>query len=108
MRANSPPNHVLSTPLERAILVALVKIAPPLQNSTLPPSESWPSTRKISDANDISIYKARLLLLDLARRGLVIVSERGIGNSLRWYPHKDFMLARKLFSSQGAKEERAS
>lgn len=52
----------------------------------IPPPDAWVTTRQISDAHDISIYKARLLLLDLVKLGLVIVSDGPVNNSLRWFP----------------------
>lgn len=73
--------------LQQAILITLKNCAPP--NNTLecplPPPSTWPSTRYIADAHDISVYKARLILLDMVEKGLIIVSERAINNSLRWF-----------------------
>lgn len=46
----------------------------------------WPSTRQIADANDISIYKARRVLLELVKLNLVIASYNSSKTSLRWYP----------------------
>ncbi|WP_447889704.1 FaeA/PapI family transcriptional regulator [Serratia fonticola] len=55
----------------------------------IPPPDTWVKTRQISDALNISIYKARQLLLDLVKLDLVIVSDGPIKNSLRWYPQNN-------------------
>jgi hypothetical protein len=75
--------------------MTLLNIAPPLDGNIPPSPDTWPTTRQISDAHNISIYKARLLLLDLTKQGLVLVSDRSINNSLRWYPHDDHGQAKK-------------
>lgn len=55
--------------------------------TVVPPQDTWATTRQISDALDISIYQARLILLDLVKYDLVLVSDRRLNKSLRWYPH---------------------
>ncbi|OAH32772.1 FaeA/PapI family transcriptional regulator [Serratia marcescens] len=75
------------SPLQRAILMTLFQLAPPLNNDVIPLPETWPSTRHIADAHDISIYQARHALLGLVALGRVIVSDGAVNNSLRWYPH---------------------
>ncbi|CAI0993536.1 TPA: FaeA/PapI family transcriptional regulator [Serratia fonticola] len=52
----------------------------------VPPQDTWATTRQISDALDISIYQARLILLDLVKYDLVLVSDGRLNKSLRWYP----------------------
>lgn len=44
------------------------------------------TTRELADLCDLSIYKARHLLLDLVDKGYVIVVEREKSNSLGWCP----------------------
>lgn len=74
-------------PLYRDVLMTLLALTSPLHDCySLPPPESWVSTRQIADANNISIYKARLLLLVLVDLELVMVSDGPINKSLRWYP----------------------
>lgn len=74
--------------LHREILITLLHLAPPLDDKNmLPQQATWPTTRQISDAHNISIYKARLHLLELASQRWVIVSDEVINNSLRWYPN---------------------
>lgn len=73
--------------LQQAILTTLQKIAQSINtHDRVPPPLSWPSTRQIAEAHNMSIYKARLLLLDMVDKGLVTVSDRVISNSLRWFP----------------------
>ncbi|MBH3259849.1 hypothetical protein I5P78_25980 [Serratia marcescens] len=91
MVTNSELTNTLKKNSQRMILIALVNISPPLNRNDPPPHESWPTTRDISNASDISIYRARNILLSLAERGLVRVSRKSTGHSLRWYPHKDLM-----------------
>lgn len=47
--------------------------------------ETWPSTRDIAEHCNISIYKARYLLLKMASEGLVQVTPYPIRNGLRWH-----------------------
>lgn len=72
--------------LERAVLKTLISLTTPIVARPRPPVDEWPMTRQISDVHDVSIYKARLLLLSLAARGQVAVSRTTINKSLRWYP----------------------
>lgn len=72
--------------LERAVLKTLFSLTSPVAGQPPPPPDEWPVTRQISDIHDVSIYKARLLLLSLAEQGWVIVSKVTVNKSLRWYP----------------------
>ncbi|WP_176504354.1 hypothetical protein [Enterobacter sp. CC120223-11] len=74
--------------LHLEILITLKRISPPISapGQTTPLPSTWPSTRQISEAHDISIYKARTELLSMVENGLVIVSPCAINNSLRWLP----------------------
>ncbi|WP_236553243.1 FaeA/PapI family transcriptional regulator [Serratia marcescens] len=51
-----------------------------------PPPGEWPTTRQLAESNDITIYQARNLLLNLAGRGKVLVTPGPVNKSLRWYP----------------------
>lgn len=46
----------------------------------------WLTTRELANLCGFTIYKARYLLLDLADKGYVTVSDCDISNSLRWSP----------------------
>jgi hypothetical protein len=72
--------------LQKAILKTLHELAPKCADNTSPPSHEWPSTRQIADAHDISIYKARLLLLNMVKNGHAAVCAPKSGSVLRWYP----------------------
>ncbi|WP_127959895.1 FaeA/PapI family transcriptional regulator [Serratia microhaemolytica] len=72
--------------LHKKILKHLLSITSCAEQGMPPPQQEWPSTRQIADAHDISIYKARLLLLDLVKQNQIMVSDCSIKNSLRWYP----------------------
>ena len=72
--------------LEEAVLKTLFSLTSPVAGQPLPPPEEWPVTRQISDIHDVSIYKARLVLLSLAGQGRVTVSRIAVNKSLRWYP----------------------
>lgn len=72
--------------LRNSILKTLFSLTSPVAGQPLPPPDEWPVTRQISDIHDVSIYKARLLLLSLADQGQVIVSRASVNKSLRWYP----------------------
>lgn len=51
----------------------------------VPPQNNWPSTRELADDMDISIYKARYLLMKLETCGKVISTKKSIMKSIRWY-----------------------
>ena len=87
MIIHSPLTHGPQSRLLREVLITLLNLAPPSTGNVIPSPGDWPTTRQIANAHDLSIYKARLLLLELTKIGLVIVSERAINNSLRWYPY---------------------
>nr|ALG88718.1 Hypothetical protein [Pectobacterium carotovorum] len=90
MTLHSSPVHTSQYPLYCDILITLRTLIPrQSKGQIIPPQDVWVTTRQISDAHDISIYKARLLLLDLVKLGLVIVSDGPVNNSLRWYPRQD-------------------
>ncbi|MDW5512091.1 hypothetical protein [Serratia proteamaculans] len=72
--------------LQHALLIVLQQLAPPLTNNRLPPQTSWPSTRQLAMALDIGIYRARYLLLDMARKNHVVVSNSAVNKTLRWFP----------------------
>lgn len=67
------------------MLLALTRCQ--VNGPVIPPQDTWATTRQISNALDISIYQARLILLDLVKYDLVLVSDRRLNKSLRWYPH---------------------
>lgn len=46
----------------------------------------WIKTREISDLCNVSIYTARLYLLELEKEGHVLCSHKVVSNSLRWFP----------------------
>ncbi|WP_156964151.1 hypothetical protein [Trabulsiella guamensis] len=46
----------------------------------------WPSTRQLANAMDISIYKARVLLLEMVNDDLVEVYQTGTRRPLKWSP----------------------
>ncbi|OJT44265.1 FaeA/PapI family transcriptional regulator [Serratia plymuthica] len=87
--ANHPPLVCPSQyPLYQDVLMTLVTLTPrPLEGHVLPSQDTWVKTRQIADAHNISIYRARLLLLGLVEIGLAIVSDGPVKKSLRWYPH---------------------
>lgn len=90
MTIHSSPVHTSQYPLYRDVLMTLRTLTSlQAKGEIIPPADVWVTTRQISDVHDISIYKARLLLLDLVKLGLVIVSDGPVNNSLRWYP-KDY------------------
>lgn len=73
------------------ILMTLLRLTPERKKEPSPPApEKWVTTRDVADAHQISIYKARQILLALVTRDLVMVSDGKVNNSLRWYP-KVFM-----------------
>ena len=75
-------------PLYKKVLVTLLTLTHSRMNGPLlPPQDTWATTRQVSDVLDISIYQTRLILLDLVKYNLVIVSDRRLNKSLRWYPH---------------------
>lgn len=76
-------------PLHKKIIQSLYRMAPPSDDGNFPPQSEWPSTRQIADTNDLSIYKSRLLLLELVKKRQVMVSDHSIKHTLRWYPRSD-------------------
>lgn len=89
MKMSKPVTHQTKQTLQQAILITLQNIT--LQrnkqyNNQQTPQSEWPTTRNIAEIHDISIYKARMELLDMVEKGLLTVSERSISNSLRWFP----------------------
>ncbi|WP_411749734.1 FaeA/PapI family transcriptional regulator [Serratia marcescens] len=80
-----------------AVLMTLLRLAPKSQHSqnTSTPNE-WMTTRDIANIHNISIYKARQVLMTLAHHGLVAVSDGRINNSLRWYPKNIKTLLNKV------------
>ncbi|HEH9402165.1 TPA: hypothetical protein SIA35_004285 [Aeromonas sobria] len=48
--------------------------------------KEWIKTREISDLCNVSIYTARLYLLELEKEGHVLCSHQLVSNSLRWFP----------------------
>lgn len=86
-------NHIPSVrasrfPLYQAVLKTLLSLTRnPADGSVIPAPCTWVTTRQISNALDISIYQARLILLELVKHELVLVSNGRVNNSLRWYPH---------------------
>ncbi|CAM3976372.1 EAL domain-containing protein [Yersinia intermedia] len=50
-------------------------------------SELWPNTRQVAELCDLTIYKARYLLLKLTNEGLVDLVPHGLHNSLHWRLH---------------------
>ncbi|MGL1813978.1 UNVERIFIED_CONTAM: hypothetical protein GPA08_22550 [Serratia marcescens] len=86
MTIATTPKRQAQQHLLKTLLNTLHEIAPKKIGDTLPPCQEWPSTRQLADAHDISIYKARLLLLDLVKNGLVTVCIPKANSTLRWYP----------------------
>ncbi|MBH3000357.1 hypothetical protein I5M74_22555 [Serratia marcescens] len=80
------PKRQAQQHLQKALLNTLHEMAPQKIGDTLPPCQEWPSTRQLADANDISIYKARLLLLEMVKNDLATVCTPKANSTLRWYP----------------------
>ncbi|WP_346825467.1 hypothetical protein [Serratia inhibens] len=72
--------------LQQHLLQTLDMLSPPIRGAQLPPPAEWPSTRQLAEPNDINIYKARVLLLNLVDSGKILVTKGTINKSLRWYP----------------------
>lgn len=64
---------------EQLLILCSPVISPP------PPYDFWVKTRDIADKCNISIYSARLYLLELANDGKILCSYQIVNNSLRWY-----------------------
>lgn len=80
-----------------AVLMTLLRLASKKQHHQNTPNQNeWMTTRDIANAHNISIYKARQVLMVLAHHGLVAVSDGRINNSLRWYPKNIKSLLRKV------------
>ncbi|MBJ2078376.1 FaeA/PapI family transcriptional regulator [Serratia ureilytica] len=92
------PSRTKKKTLHREILISLVNLSPPPNDDHPPPENTWAATRQIADAHDISIYKARLLLLELTHQGLVVVTDGPVNNSLRWYPDRAAIYRRQSMS----------
>lgn len=86
MTTHGPVESPTRSILYQDVLQTLKRLAPLTNNNITPNPDTWPTTRQIANAHDISIYKARLILLELVRQGHVLVSDGAINNSLRWYP----------------------
>lgn len=71
---------------QQRLLTALTNISPMPHENKLPPQETWPSTRQLAKAVNIGIYRTRYLLLDLVKRKQILVTDRAINSSLRWFP----------------------
>lgn len=71
---------------QEALLALLHKISPTSTENTLPPQETWPSTRQLAKALDLGIYQTRYLLLNMVKKNQVLVSEPSVRHSLRWFP----------------------
>lgn len=63
----------------------LLILCPTVMNPP-PRYEMWIKTREVADKCNISIYSARIYLLELVQEGKVLCSHQSINNSLRWYP----------------------
>lgn len=73
--------------LQQNLLITLLTQSPqPSVTRELPPHHLWMSTRQLANAVDIDVYRARRLLLDMVTHQKVLVTDRAIKNSLRWYP----------------------
>lgn len=87
------PSRVRKKTLNLDVLITLIKLSPSHDGKPPPPENTWATTRHIADTHDISIYKARLLLLKLFDQGLVRVTDGPVNKSLRWYPDRDAIAA---------------
>lgn len=72
--------------LQHQLLLTLQRLSPPDASHATPQEKDWCTTRQLADAHNISIYRARILLLDMAKRGETVVSPQRVNNTLRWYP----------------------
>ncbi|AQT65952.1 hypothetical protein B0W01_20850 [Serratia marcescens] len=72
--------------LQQHLLTTLHRLCPVANGAAPPPPGEWPTTRQLAESNDITIYQARNLLLNLADRGKVLVTPGPVNKSLRWYP----------------------
>ncbi|MNG64533.1 hypothetical protein D3C81_347500 [compost metagenome] len=61
---------------------------------------TWVSTRDIAECCNLSIYKARYLLLKMAKKGWVQVTPHPINNALRWYICPDIPVKRQLYDNK--------
>lgn len=86
MSIATSPKRQAQQHLQRALLSTLHEMSPQKIGDTLPPCQEWPSTRQLADVHDISIYKARLLLLDLVKKDQATVCMPKANSTLRWYP----------------------
>lgn len=86
MTAHGPVESPARSILILDVFQTLTRLAPFTNNEIIPKTETWPTTRQIANVHGISIYKARLVLLELVRQGHVLVSDGPINKSLRWYP----------------------
>lgn len=82
------PSRARKKTLPLDILITLIKLSPSQDGKMPPPENIWAATRQVADVHDISIYKARLLLLKLVDQGLIMVTDGPVNNSLRWYPDR--------------------
>ncbi|AIM22602.1 MULTISPECIES: FaeA/PapI family transcriptional regulator [Serratia] len=72
--------------LQQHLLTTLHRLCPSANGTAPPPPGEWPTTRQLAESNDITIYQARNLLLNLVGRGKVLVTPGPVKKSLRWYP----------------------
>lgn len=72
--------------LQDQLLFTLLRLSLPTASNAPPPETDWCTTRQLADAHNISIYKARIILLDMAKNGEVMVTPQRVNNTLRWYP----------------------
>jgi hypothetical protein len=86
MAIATTPKRQAQQHLQKALLKTLHEMSPKMIGDTLPPRQEWPSTRQLADAHDISIYKARLLLLDMVKNDQATVCSPKVNSTLRWYP----------------------
>lgn len=70
---------------QQRLLTVLKKMSPMPHESKLPPQETWPSTRQLAEATNIGIYRTRYLLLGMLKTKKILVTERAVNNSLRWF-----------------------
>lgn len=86
MAIATTPKRQAQQHLQKALLKTLHEMSPQKIGDTLPPCPEWTSTRQLADAHGISIYKTRLLLLDLVKNDLATVCTQKANSTLRWYP----------------------
>lgn len=73
---------------QQRLLTILKKMSPMPHENKLPPQETWTSTRQLAEASNIGIYRTRYLLLGMVKKKKILVTERAVNHSLRWFPTK--------------------